>query len=807
MLVKLSRNSIRKIPFFQVLVVLFLVACNSHQDAVNPHLEKGKKLFEHGDFGEAMLELKTSSQHDQRGEAYYYMALMDEKRGSYKSMRQNLRRTLELDPSLIAARLKLGVLEIWFNNLDKAMEQADAVLKDHPNNLDAQILKATIYFRQGKDDEALQTLVVVEAADPKNLDVLSLKVGLYIKRGEYDQALSLIDIGLNKYASNIPLRFSRIKINAERNNSLAMIEDYKELVRHYPDVEDYKLKLAALYSMVDKPKEAEVLLKTMVEMSPDKLDPKIVLLEFLNAKSRDRVQPEYEQWVSSKKLTSIHVLELSKWMLANNFLDSAAKGLKQVVSNEQDQVLGLFAQTYLGEIALSRKQYGEVASIVDRVLKANSDFVDASLLKAKLLISENKLDEAIDLLDKTSWSRNDSGDAFLLLGQAYLAKNDLKQAEKNFKQALDVNPANMGAFFPVYESYLQSNQREFARRLLEKALLVKPNNELLLGVKVALDVEEKKWDDAETTVQRFAMFSKNKAMPFYLQANILQGRGKFAEAVSIYEKLLKDHPDDFKSMVNLARSYDGLKARDKAISFLQAHHDKYPDNLTVVGVLGELYFANHDFAKAKQLITEQLVRMPNAISLYLELARIEAVLRKSPDAAKEIYLKGLDANPDDIRLEFALAGWYQQTGDNVGAIKTYEQLLAKYPDSEVAINNLAQILLDSESGEDVKKGLELAERFKTSDKAIFQDTYAWGLIKTGQVSPGLKLLDSLISKDPKSAELRYHLAVAHLKNGNTATAMAELRQAVLLSDKQQMNFSGKNDAKKLLRELETNGKS
>lgn len=769
-------------------------------------MDKGRKFFEHGDFDHALLEFKLSSQKDQKGEAYYYMAMMDEKHNNFKSMRQNLGRALELDPGLIAARLKLGVIDILFNDYDKALEQAEAVLVAHPNNLDAQILKATAYIRQGKDDAALRTLAAVEAVDPGNIDVLSLKVGLHIRHGELDQALALIDAGLKMNVANIPLRFSRIKVSAERNNSNAMIEDYKELIKYYPETEEYRFKLATIYSMVDKLKESEALLQGLVDESPDKLEPKLILLEFLNAKNKNRVEEQYLQWINSNKLSTVHVLELSRWMLANNYPDSAVKGLQQVIEKEQNQPLGLIAQTLLGEVALSKKQYNEVEAIVDKVLKANSDFVDASLLKARLLISQNRLDEAIDLLNKTSWSRNDTGDAFLLLGQAYVAKNDSRQAEKYFKQALDVNPANMGAFFPVYDAYLQANQKEMARMILEKALKLKPNQEMLLGVKAALDIEEKKWDDAETTVQRFAMFSRDKATPFYFQANILQGKGQYAEAIAIYEKLLENRPDDFKSMVNLARSYDGLKARDKAIAYLQKHHRKYPDNLTVVGVLGELYFANHDLANAKQLMTEQLVRMPNVVSLYLELARIEVVLRKSPEPAREIYLQGLEANPDDLRLELALAGWYQQTGDSSNAIKTYERLLEKHPESEMAINNLAELLLDSINPDNVKKGFALAEKFKESDKPVFQDTYGWGLVRTGQLALGLKLLDSLILKEPTLVELRYHLAVAHFDNGNKATALSELKHALALSEKQHLNFAGKSDAKKLMKELESNGK-
>jgi len=254
--------------------------------------------------------------------------------------------------------------------------------------------------------------------------------------------------------------------------------------------------------------------------------------------------------------------------------------------------------------------------------------------------------------------------------------------------------------------------------------------------------------------------------------------------------------------VNMVRCYESLNARNKAIAYLEELRAKYPDNLLVVDILGELYFAEHELGKAKKLYTGELQRLPNNVSFYLELARIEALLRNSPEAAKEIYLQGLQKNPDDVRLLLALASYYEQTGEKGNAISIYEGLIDKHPEADVAINNLATILVESASTDDVSRGLELVKKFKDSEQSNFVDTYAWALIKTGQTSAGLKILEALIVKEPKVPVFRYHLAVAHFNSGNKATAIAELKQAFSLSEKQHRNFNGMGDAKKLLQELD-----
>ena len=145
--------------------------------------------------------------------------------------------------------------------------------------------------------------------------------------------------------------------------------------------------------------------REIIDKNPNKVEAKIIFLDFLNAKARERIVGEYELWLSDNKLEAVQILELSKWMMTNNYMDLAEKGLKQVISTEKNKPLSLNAQNLLGEIALSKKQYDVVEATVKEMLKVDSDFVDASLLKARLLLARNKTDDAIELLNKTVWSR------------------------------------------------------------------------------------------------------------------------------------------------------------------------------------------------------------------------------------------------------------------------------------------------------------------------------------------------------------------------------------------------------------------
>lgn len=796
---KTNRNKIASI----VCGVVLLIGCNSPEEVASDHFQKGKELFEKGEFDKAFLELKSSNQDDdKRGETYYYMALLDEKANNIKSMRQNLIRAVELEPNLIEARIKLGKINILFGDFEKAMEQAEAVLKVDSSSVDAQLVKASVYVRQGKKDQADEIVNEVLKLNPDNIDALSISAAIFYERDDKPKALALIEKIIEKDNKNLPARLFKIRINAAQNNVDKVIEGYKEIIDLYPDNNNFKLSLASIYSMTNKLDLAEALLRERVDKEKDNVEPLIVLLEFLNAKAKDRVISEYEHMLGRYQQQANLLLELSKWMVASAYPEVAKKGLQQVVELEKNTDTGLAAQTILAEIALGNKQYDTVESALGSILGANSEFIQANLLKARLLLVQNKTDEAIEFLNKLIWSKKSADDVYSLLGQAFLVKKDRKLADKHFKQALEANPANVGAFIQVYGSYLQAGQRETARQYLEKALAIKPNQTLFLINKAELDILEKKWDDAQNAVQRVALFSRDKGVPLYLQANVLQGKKKYVEAIALYDKVLQDFPGHLNSMINLARSHEALGGRNKAIAYLEAHHNKHLDDLSIVGVLTDLYLADKDYDKAKKILTDHIKRLPKSVAAYLALARVETIVNKNVLAAKNVYLEGLRANQDDPQISMALAGLYEKTNDKDGARKIYEKLLAKAPENNLASNNLASLLIDSNNIEDINKGVELAEKFKDSESAYFQDTYAWGLVKSGKAPEGLKLLESLVLKEPKLPEFRYHLGVAHYNNGNKATAISELKQAITLSEKQKRDFSGKDDAKKMLQEID-----
>ena len=784
------------------LTMLSLTGCDKEEDS-KEHLQKGIEYIKKGEYEKAKLELKTSSKSSKdTAETYYYMALLDEKNRQFRGMKENLIKTIELAPTYTDARLKLGKVLLLFSETDAALEQAEIVLKDSSQNLEALALKASALIRQKKQVEALAIIESILKENPSHTDALSLKAMISMEKGDFTQALALIDSAKKSDADNIGLDFFKIQLDAKTKNIDAVIADYQKLVAAHPDNQEFKVTLAKIYAQTGKTKEAEELLRSLVDLEPNNVQPKLLLLDFLSATAREKLDAQFQQFTQKHKDQPRMLLDLANWMVARRNFEEAKTALNRVIELEENSVVGLSAKTLLAKIAFDNKDFEGSKKIVDEILDANSSYDDAIVLQARLLLVKEQYDEAIALLNKVIWSKEDSEEANLLLGQTFLIKGDKKQADKHFLDALAANPANLQALTYAYDKALNANDFKHAKEIVEKALSVMADNIVLLEKLANINLAEHDWDGAKATAQKIATLPNPLAndVASYLFAQVLQGQGSYAKAVEIYKELLAKFPENSDALGNLARCYEKLNKRDEMIGFLDTVLAKNPRNISAGILQGELFLLDKKFDKGVVLLTNLIKENAKIPQLYISLANIKSAQNDNKGAIA-VYQNGLKQNPESIKLSLSLASLYEAQNAYDSAVSSYEQLLKLYPNLDIAINNLATVLTEHYTDADkLKKAVQLTEQFKDSPQPYYKDTYAWALIKTGNYSEGLKILTQIIAASPNVPVFRYHLGVAHYKNGNNSSAINEIKQALELA-KSTGYFMEKKQAENLLEEI------
>jgi tetratricopeptide (TPR) repeat protein len=120
-------------------------------------------------------------------------------------------------------------------------------------------------------------------------------------------------------------------------------------------------------------------------------------------------------------------------------------------------------------------------------------------------------------------------------------------------------------------------------------------------------------------------------------------------------------------------------------------------------------------------------------------------------------------------------------GDNDAAIAAYDAILKDQPNSPLAANNLASLLVENRSDEaSLERAAKLAEVLKSSTVPQYQDTVGWVQYKRGNTADAVKSLEAASSKLPNVVAVRYHLGMSYLAAGRKAQAVDQFQAALKL---------------------------
>jgi len=784
-------------------LALVIMGCTDHKDTSNDHLSKTAEYINKGELEKARIELKTSSQSGKdTAETYYYMALLNEKKRQLKEMKENLIKTVELAPTFVDARLKLGKVQLLFGDTAEAIKQAEYVLKDASLNLEALTLKASVLIKQKKTTEALAIIDDILKEHPDNTDALSLKSLIYMEKGDFSQALTLIDLAKKSDTNNIGLDFFKIQLDAKNKNPEAVIADYQNLVTTYPDNNEFKITLAKIYTQTGKASEAEALLQSIIDAEPNNIQSIMMFLDFTIATNKEKLIEKYTKFSELHKDQPRILLGLANWMIARNNFEEAKNNLNQVIKLEKTTNVGLSAKVVLAQIALETGKLDESKKIIDDILVSNSSYDEANVLKARILLAEGNSDAAIIFLNKVIWSKENSEEAHLLLAQIYLLKGDPKQADTHFISTLSINPANLQAVLYAYDKALTANDLKLAKDIIQKSLDRAPNNIQFLEKMANLNIIEKDLASAKSTVQKIANTPSPLAhdLASYFLGQIHQEEGEFNKAIEIYSEILERLPENSNILIKIAQCYEKLNNQSQLVEFLSNLRTKNPQNITAGILLAETYIADKKNNLANNLLTNMIKDKITNPQVYTLLANVK-LANKDNQGALDTYLDGIKIYPNNIKLSISIANQYVAQGNYDAAVTYYDDLLNNNENLEIAINNLAVILAENYSSSDKlnRAGL-LAEKLKDSTQPYYRDTYAWVLIKQGKFNDGIKILNKLVMTQPNIPVFRYHLGVAYYRTGNNSAAINEIKQALELSKKTN-NFIEKKSAEVLLDDI------
>jgi tetratricopeptide (TPR) repeat protein len=545
-----------------------------------------------------------------------------------------------------------------------------------------------------------------------------------------------------------------------------MDEAQKELDKLYKaNPEDVNTIKGLLYVSRSKNDQAGVLKYSDSLLKIDKsLDNQIAQIEsYLEVGLADEAQAKLaslrEKYPDEPRAIFLQTWQIARQGKLNDALKLANRDLELDKSNPR-------AWELRGQINLGLNNYNQAIDDLQKS-KELSDIADVRIDLARVYTRTGRDEQAIAEL-KTAIDEFGSNVARGMLEEIYYRTGKVDQLTKFYQETiaqfpndiywhnhagnLALNTQNFDASYKYYDAAYQNSLKINSQSPDIDAFDGKMRS--LLGAKKydQLQAEATKYLDGSFAGIAYARMADAKAYA-----------GDKASAVQYFRRALEKAGTNENFIIEILKEMNSTVGFDETVKWCNEKIQSQPDSLAVNIALFNLYNINQQYNKALEYID-------NCIRLTTDSDQIKSLRFNKATLLYAVYNK----TSDKTYLE--------------KAIKEYESILQKEPTNMAVLNNLAYILIESNT--DAGKALEYAERaYKTaSNNANVIDTYGYVLLKNGKLKEADEYMQRALQqyeKDKMDApmEVYEHIGMVKEKLGQDAEALDAYKRAMELAGK------------------------
>jgi tetratricopeptide (TPR) repeat protein len=775
---------------------LVQVGCGSAESRKARYVQHGQSYFDAGNYDKARVEFRNAGQIDPKDpQVRYLLGQVAEKTGDIREAIGQYRAAIGMDPRYPQPRAALGRLFIYGGLPDKAMEVVAPGLVIAPKNAQLLTVRAAAHLRLGDKDGALADGQAAVQLAPDDEYAIALLASIDEQRAQPDLAIQVVQDGLRRLPKNLDLRviladlLMRKQLPQQAESQLQQIVtlDPKGLVNRY--------RLAKFYLTQKNTDAAERVLRDAVAAVPDNPDAKVQLVQFLGAqRGREQAVSEVSQLVAREPGNDALKVTLGQLLVQAGAVQQAEALFREVIARADKRPDGLAARVHLAALLVGRNEMPGAATLVDEVLKENPRDNDALILRSQIALAKGEATSAIADLRVVLRDQPNAVPVMRALAQAYERNEQLDLASETIRDALQIAPGDIPSRFELAQLEVGQGKLENAAPLLAQLAKDDPLNVQVLTALFKVQTAQKRYAEARATAATVQRTQPNLGLGFYLAALVDELDGKSELAVHEYELALKIQPDASEPLLAVTRLDLRLKQSGRAAHRLEGVIAAQPANALARTIQGEMLLAQNQAAAAIASYQGAVQVEPKWANGYHGLAQAQLAVKRDEDAVRTLR-EGIATVREPSMLVADLGALLQRTGRVDEAIALYEGQLSRDPKSAFVANNLAMLLVTARTDTaSLARAQQLANQLASSSAAGFLDTRGWVKFKSGDYRGAVPLLQQAVDKAPDAPELRYHLAMAQLRDGSQPLAVKNLEAAL----RAQQPFPGIDDARAAL---------
>jgi tetratricopeptide (TPR) repeat protein len=397
---------------------------------------------------------------DQAGSAKVYamMGYTYEQQKDYKKAIAAYRKATEIDPDNLDAQRGLAQNLLSAGDMDGALRQYQAVVKEDPQDAQSLVRIAEIHRRNGRFDDALATLKQAEGLVQDSIELNYNYALTYAGQGKYDEAIAQLQ-GLLQKSEKPGGQYTA----GELNNRAVFIERMGTFYRDQGKIQEAVDTFKRLLSMGD-----ENAIRGYQQLVDTLRDAKRY------AESEAMLKEAVAKFPNDRSLKLVYAGSLADNGKPEAAIQSAKALLKGNPKDDREVYLAI-AQIY-NRLRLF-KDAETAAAEAERLSTTDEEREGVASIQGSIFERQKKYDQAEERFKRAL--AGDPQNAFVLNYFGYMLADRgvrLQEALGMVKKAVDLDPQNAAYLDSLGWAYFKLGDNDLAEEYLRKALLRNPND-------------------------------------------------------------------------------------------------------------------------------------------------------------------------------------------------------------------------------------------------------------------------------------------------------------------------------------------
>lgn len=592
--------------------------------------------------------------------------------------------------------VRLQRAKVALNNekFSQALDLAQSLATEQPNNLDAVDVKARAQMRLQRLDEARGTIDKLLEMDANRIDSHKLladwtffKLSALLAQSsftndatlqtQFDQTIELgrkqaewfeqhepkADNGKYLRARYADAEARRLQVAMRAATQLNKVdsEGGDVLKQKNAIAQEFQAKIDQRFS------EAEGHLRDVLEINPRHFDACVMYARLLTQRGAWDELWNLTQKTSQEKDIPVGVydaLVISLMRIPANTQAAAERvkvGLALQAAVVQNGRESLNYKKATAKIHMLANEPAKAQPLLEQIAKNDARDPETRFLLASSLAAQEKWPESRKVLDKLAIEYQRNGQIQLLYARVLIELRENAPAKEALRKAIEADPDNPEPRVLMGRMLFAGAGGDAARDDINKAYLSSPNDPQVISIKLQY---EKAYGSPESVREVLEKVEKLTPLLDSHLSILIDGYmnlKKYDKAEAYSARLAKERPDNLDAQLKLAETQLSQGKDDQVLVTITELKKKFANSPSVDQMLGRLYLLREKHDRAVDVLAKVVAAEPRNVEARFMLARAYGALAMTDEALDQLN-KIFELQPDHTQAHGLAARIYQLTG-------------------------------------------------------------------------------------------------------------------------------------------------